>query len=75
METQHGGGRPGTATRKALRIARHVCVLAVLYLAFTFSLFLGLQVDPRYGNVGVVITLILAGLYAYVGLNNSRRRR
>lgn len=75
METRHGGGRSGTATRRALKIVLHVCVLAVLYLAFTFSLFLGLQADPRYGNVGIMITLFLAGLYLYVGLIRSHRRR
>lgn len=75
METQHDGGRSGTATRQALKIVLHVCVLAVLYLAFTFSLLLGLHVGPRHGNVGVMITVVLAGLYVRVGLIRSHRRR
>ena len=35
-----------------LRILAHVAALIGLYLAFSFVLFLGLQVRPLYDNIG-----------------------
>ena len=55
------------ATRKALRILTHVVVLAGLYLVFSFALFLGLQVNPFYGTIGIAVTAVLVALYVYVG--------
>ena len=34
---------------------------------FSFALFLGLQVAPLYGNVGIAATVALAALYVYIG--------
>lgn len=62
------------APRKAWRTAAHAAAVAGLYLAFSFSLFLGLQVDPAYGNAGVAATVVLAALYVYVGFVRGRRR-
>ena len=55
------------AARKALKVLVHVAALAGLYLVFTFALFLGLQVAPLYGNIGIVATVALAALYVYIG--------
>ena len=35
-----------------LRILAHAVVFIGLYLAFSFALFLGLQVNPLYGTMG-----------------------
>jgi multisubunit Na+/H+ antiporter MnhB subunit len=40
----------------ALRVVGHVTAIVVIYLMFSFSLFLGLQVNPTYGNIGIVVT-------------------
>ena len=48
-------GDPG-----ALKVLAHV---AALYLVFSFALFLGLQVAPIYGNIGIAVTVALAALY------------
>ena len=42
-------------------------VIVTLYAAFSFVLFLGLQVDPRYGNLGLLAVAALVGLYVYFG--------
>ena len=55
------------AARKTLRIFTHIAVLAGLYLVFSFALFLGLSVDPSYGNIGIAVTLVLVALYVYIG--------
>ena len=52
--------------RRALKILFHLVALAGLCLAFMFSLFLGLQVRPLYGSVGIAVTVVLAGLYVYL---------
>lgn len=49
--------------RKALA---HFAAIIGLYLAFSFALFLGLQVSPLYGNLGILAVGILAGLYVYI---------
>ncbi len=50
-----------------LKILAHAAAIIGLYLVFSFSLFLGLQVRPAYGNAGLVVTAVLAALYVYVG--------
>lgn len=55
-------------TRKMLKVLAHVAVLAGLYLVFSFALFLGLQIAPVYGYIGIAVTVVLAALYGYVGL-------
>ena len=50
-----------------LKILAHAAVIIGLYLAFSFVLFLGLQVNPVYGNIGLVVIAALVALYVYVG--------
>ena len=56
------------------KILAHVAAIIGLYLAFSFALFLGLQVNPAYGNIGLVAVAVLVALYAYVGFIRKRPR-
>lgn len=60
------------AVRVGLKILAHVIVIALLYLVFSFSLFLGLQVRPLYGNIGLLITALLVAAYVYFGFMRKR---
>lgn len=51
----------------ALKICAHLAALASLCLAFSGAMFLGLQVAPLYGDIGIGVTVALAALYAYFG--------
>ena len=53
--------------RKVLKTLAHVVVLIGLYLVFTISLGLGLQVTPLYGNIGLGVTGGLVALFVYLG--------
>ncbi len=59
--------------RSLVRVAVHVAVIALLYLMFSFSLFLGLQVSTTYGNIGMVVSI--GAVIAYVVLVYRRRSR
>lgn len=50
-----------------LKRLAHAGAIIGLYLAFSFALFLGLQVNPAYGNIGLVVVAVLVGLYVYLG--------
>ncbi|MYA08510.1 MAG: hypothetical protein F4060_00020 [Holophagales bacterium] len=52
---------------KPSRILFHTAAVIGLYLAFSFAMFLGLQVSPVYGSIGVVAFAALAALYVYIG--------
>ncbi len=52
---------------KPLKILVHAAAIIGLYLAFSFVMFLGLQVSPVYGNVGLVAIAALVALYVYIG--------
>ena len=54
-------------TKILLTILIHVAVLIALFLAFSFALFLGLQVHPMLGNLGIITVVLLAVLYVYIG--------
>ena len=56
------------------KIVAHAAAIIGLYLAFSFALFLGLQVDPAYGNIGLVAVAVLVALYVYVGFIRKRPR-
>ena len=56
------------------KVLGHAGAIALLYLMFSFSLFLGLQVEPLYGNVGVALTAVLAVAYVYFGFIRRKRR-
>ena len=42
-----------------LRILAHAVAIICLYLTFSFALFLGLQVNPLYGNIGILACAVL----------------
>ena len=50
-----------------LKVLAHAAAIIGLYLAFSFALFLGLQVNPLYGNIGLVAIAVLAVFYVYIG--------
>ena len=50
-----------------LKILAHGAAIVGLYLAFSFVLFLGLQVNPHYGTLGLVAVAVLVALYVYLG--------
>lgn len=62
-ETAYEPMRAGTA----LKILAHLAALAGLCLAFSGTMFLGLQVAPFYGDIGIGVTVALAALYVYFG--------
>ncbi|MXY51143.1 MAG: hypothetical protein F4Y86_01235 [Gammaproteobacteria bacterium] len=45
----------------------HSGAVVLLYLAFSGALYLGLQVEPLYGNIGLAITAVLVAAYVYFG--------
>ena len=53
--------------RKALKTIGYIAILSGLYLVFSISLGLGLQVSPLYGNIGLGVTGVLVALYVYLG--------
>ena len=50
-----------------LRFLAHAAAIVVLWLVFSFAMFLGLQVRPIYGNIGLAVTASLAAAYVYFG--------
>ena len=59
--------------RIGLKILCHAVVILAIYLWFSFSLFLGLQVRPLYGNIGMLVTLLLVAAYVYFGFIRKRK--
>lgn len=59
--------------RTVLKILCHAAVITAIYLWFSFSLFLGLQVRPLYGNLGMLVTLLLVAAYVYFGFVRKRK--
>ena len=53
--------------RIVLTILTHILVVGLLVVSFGFSLFLGLQVRPILGNVGLITVVVLVVLYLYFG--------
>lgn len=52
----------------------HVAAIVLIYLMFSFSLFLGLQVNTTYGNIGMVGSAAAAVAYVlWVRRLRSRR--
>ncbi len=52
-----------SALKVALRVAGHLAAIVLIYLMFSFSLFLGLQVNTTYGNIGMVLSAGAALVY------------
>ena len=63
----------GKSRRIGLKILCHAVVILAIYLWFSFSLFLGLQVRPLYGNIGMLVTLLLVAAYVYFGFIRKHR--
>ena len=59
--------------RIGLKVLCHVLAILAIYIWFSFSLFLGLQVRPLYGNIGMLVTLLLIAAYVYFGFIRKRR--
>ena len=57
--------------RTVLKVTAHVAAIALLYLMLSFSLFLGLQVNTTWGNIGMVVSI--GAVIAYVVLVYRRR--
>ena len=53
--------------RCMFRFFAHAAAIAVIWLSFSFAMFLGLQVRPSYGNMGLAATAVLAAVYVYFG--------
>ena len=53
--------------RVVVRVLAHAAAIVLLYLVFSFALFLGLQVEPLYGNIGLALTAVLMAAYVYFG--------
>ena len=53
--------------RIVFKVLAHASAVVLLYLVFSFALFLGLQVQPLYGNIGLGVAAVLAAVYVYVG--------
>ena len=51
--------------RAVFRVIAHA--IALLYLVASFALFMGRQVQPLYGNIGLGVTAVLTAAYVYVG--------
>ena len=58
---------PKRRGRVAFKVLAHVGAIVLLYLVFSSALFLGLQVRPLYGNIGLGFAAVLAAAYGYVG--------
>ncbi len=63
-----------TWARILLTALIHAAVLCALVIAFYFALFLGLQVHPILGNLGIITVGLLAVLYVYIGWVKPIRR-
>jgi len=60
--------------RILLMILIHAAVLFALVIAFYFALFLGLQVHPMLGNLGIITVVLLVVLCVYIGWVKPIRR-
>jgi len=58
-----------------VKILAHAGAITGLYLAFSSVLFLGLQVNPLYGSIGLVAFGILVASYVYFGFIRKQPRR
>ena len=58
--------------RVAVKVIIHAGVVALLCLAISFALFLGLQVRPLYGDIGLGVTAVLVAAYVYFGFIRRR---
>lgn len=57
---------------KALRVLAHIAAIIALYLVVSGAMFLGLQVNPTYGTVAMIVAIALVGAYIYFGFIRRR---
>ena len=50
-----------------LRLLAHTAVIVAWCFAFSFVMFLGLQVSPAYGYIGLGVLGIVGAVYVYLG--------
>ena len=55
-----------------LKIVIHVVAIVGIYLVFALAMYLGLQVRPMYGNIGLAVTAVLVAAYVYFGFLRKR---
>ena len=60
---------------KALKIMLHVVAIGILYLTLSGVMFLGLQVNPRYGTIGLIGFFVLLGLYIRFGFKWKKHQK
>ena len=60
------------AVRIGLKMLCHAAAILAIWLALTFSLFLGLQVRPMFGNIGLIVTALMVAAYVYLGFIRKR---
>lgn len=53
--------------KTVLKVLAHVAALAGIWIFASFSVFLGLQVDGTYGNIGLLTSAALFALYVWLG--------
>ncbi len=63
----------GRGLRVATKLLAHAAAIFGLWVLFRITMFLGLQVNPTYGDIGVAATGIAAVLYIYFGFFHRRR--
>ncbi len=61
--------------RVVIRVLAHTAAIVMIYLVFSFALFLGLQVRPMYGNIGLAVAAALTAAYVYFGLIRNKYKR
>ena len=50
-----------------IRILVHAAAIVALWPFYSFALFLGLQVDPLFGNFGIALTVVPVAAYVDFG--------
>ena len=65
---------PRLRGRVVLKVLAHTGAIVLLFMAFSFTLFLGLQVSSVYGNIGLVLFAGLVGIYIYFSFVRKRKK-
>lgn len=63
----------GRGLKVAMKLLMHAAALFGLWVLFRATMFLGLQVNPTYGDLGVIATGVALVLYIYFGFFHRRR--
>lgn len=68
-----GTGHATLGIRAVLKVVLHALAIVAIYLVFSFAMFLGLQVRPLYGNIGLLVAFVLVAAYVYFGFVRKAR--